>query len=56
MRPRLGLQYPIDAAAHTCNLSTTEVEGGGLGVQCHYWLQSEFEIILGYKRPYWKKK
>lgn len=38
---------------HTYNPSAYEV---GLGDQGYYWLLHEFDLSLGYMRPYLKKK
>lgn len=40
----------LDQLVHTFNLSTLEAER--LGVQSHPQLQNEFEVSLGYRRPY----
>lgn len=41
----------IGLGAHASNPSNEEVETGGLGIQSHYQLYSEFESSLGYKKP-----
>lgn len=43
-----GNQSPTVMVAY--NFSTLEVEAGGLEIQVHSWLYSEFETTLGYMR------
>jgi hypothetical protein len=41
---------------HACNISTQEIEAGGLGVQGQPWLYSEFLASLGDTMKPYKKK
>lgn len=56
VRQAFRVRMKVILAGHDCDLSTCWVEAGGLGVQGHPWLQSEFEGSLGYVRCCLKNK
>lgn len=46
----------MDIEANVHNLRTWKVEAGGSGIQGNPGLHGEFEAILGYVKPYLKRK
>lgn len=48
-----NIQSQPDVVEHICNANTWKREAGGSVVQIHYHLQSKFEVILDYMRPFY---
>jgi hypothetical protein len=48
-------EQKLSVVKQECNLSSGEVETRGFEVQGLHYLWSNFEVSLGYTRPYLKK-